>query len=606
MNEHEFFMGREFFAHEYFGAHIDGDCVIFRIFAPGVRGVALMGDFNDWHTEPMNLISAGSIYELRRPAKAGQLYKYRIYLRDGSERDHCDPYAFGGELRPGWASRIADMSHDWRDGEFMASRDKRYDKPMNIYEVHLGSWLRKPEAENVEDGWYSYGEIAPKLAEYAKDMGYTHIEVLPLGEHPFDGSWGYQMTGYFCPTPRWGTAAELKEFVDVMHENGIGVITDFVPVHFAANDYALAELDGAGVYEYPNDGAGKSEWGTRNFNFFRGEVRSFIQSAANYWLSEYHFDGIRMDAISNCIYWQGNSGRGVNEGAVNFVRNMNKGLHGLHPGAILIAEDSSNYLKVTAPVEYDGLGFDYKWDMGWMNDTLDFFRLDPLLRGGSYHKLSFSMMYFYNELYLLPFSHDEVVHGKATIMQKMWGDYELKFPQCRALYAYMYTHPGKKLNFMGNEIGQLREWDEEKEPDYFLLKYPNHDSFKHYVRDLNKLYLSEPALHEGEYNSSCFRWLVVDDPMGVVYAYERSAGEERIVTVLNLSGNEHKDYQIGIDNAETLLPLINSDWEPYSGKTPENRSPVEVDPGEFKGFNGSFTLPSLPPLSAVIFKVLEK
>ncbi len=599
MNEHGFFIGEEIFAYEYFGAHIDGEYVDFRIFVPNVRGVSLLGDFNGWLPQPMYCKGTGGIYELRVKAEEGQLYKYRVYLGDGREVDHCDPYGFGGELRPQWASRITDMRYEWHDGEFLKSRGKGYDSPISIYEVHLGSWLKNPDDEN---GWYSYAEIAPKLAEYIKDMGYTHVELLPLCEHPFDGSWGYQVTGYFCPTPRYGTAKELKRFVETMHENGIGVITDFVPVHFSSNGYALAELDGAGVYEYPNDGAGKSEWGTKNFNFFRGEVRSFLQSAANFWLSEFHFDGIRMDAISNCIYWQGDSNRGVNEGAVEFVREMNRRLHELHPNAILIAEDSSNFLKVTAPSEYGGLGFDYKWDMGWMNDTLDFFRLDPLFRGGNYHKLSFSMMYFYNELYLLPFSHDEVVHGKATIINKMWGDYDVKFPQCRALYAYMYTHPGKKLNFMGGEIAQFREWDEKKEPDYSLLKYPLHDSFKSYIRDLNKLYANEAALHDGEYNSDCFRWLEVNDPERVVYAYERRGGGERIVTVLNLSGNSYKNYEVGIDGCGKLVPRINTDWQPYGGQTPEDRTPLRISPKKRGGFPASFEIAELPAFSALIFK----
>ncbi len=603
MDEHGFFIGEEFFAYEYFGAHIDGEYTDFRIFAPSVKAVAVTGDFNNWTESFMNTCGGGGIYTVRLKAEAGQLYKYRIYQSDGRIVDHCDPYAFGSELRPGRASRITDRSYTWHDDKFMKSRSKGYNSPVNIYEAHLGSWLKNPESET---GFYSYSEIAPRLAEYLKETGYTHLEVLPLGEHPFDGSWGYQMTGYFCPTSRYGTAAELKEFIDVMHQNGIYVITDFVPVHFASDSFGLAELDGSGVYEYPNDGAGRSEWGTKNFNFFRGEVRSFLQSAANYWLSEFHFDGIRMDAISNCIYWQGDSSRGVNQGAVEFVRNMNKRLHELHGEVILIAEDSSNFLKVTAPVEYGGLGFDYKWDMGWMNDTLDFFRLDPVHRGANYNKLSFSMMYFYNELYLLPFSHDEVVHGKATIIQKMWGEYEDKFPQCRVLYAYMYTHPGKKLNFMGNEIGQFREWDEEKEPDYFLLSYPLHDSFKKYIRNLNLLYKNEAALHNGEYNPDCFRWLVVDDPMGVVYAYERQAENERIITVLNLSGLNHADYEIGIDGGESLVPLINSDWRRYSGSTPEDKAPLKIKKGPFKGFSNSFTIEKLPSQSAVIFKVTAK
>lgn len=594
MNQHDFFTGDEFFAYEYFGAHICGESVTFRIWVPGVRGVALMGDFNRWTPEPMTEDGQSGIYEKTLPAAAGQFYKYRVYLRDGREVDHCDPYGFGGDLRPQWASRITDMSFDWSDGPFMGVRDKGYDKPVSIYEVHLGSWLKNPA--DGENGWYSYDAVAPKLIEYAKNMGYTHIELMPLGEHPFDGSWGYQQTGYFCPTARYGTAAQLKKFIDLCHAAGLYVITDFVPVHFAVNDYGLAELDGTGVYEYPNEGAGRSEWGTKNFNFFRGEVRSFLQSAANFWLGEFHFDGIRMDAISNCIYWQGDSNRGVNEGAVNFVRSMNDRLHQLHPGAVLIAEDSSNFLKVTASARYGGLGFDYKWDMGWMNDTLDFFRTDPLFRGGSYHKLSFSMMYFYNELYLLPFSHDESVHGKAAIIQKMWGDYDQKFPQCRALYAYMYTHPGKKLNFMGGELAQFREWDENKEPDNFLLKYPLHDSFKKYISDLNHLYLAEASLHEKEYDPAWFRWLQVSDPEHVVYAYERGCAGDRTVTVLNLSGNGYGDYGLAVD-ASALKPLINSDWEQYGGRTPLCTEPIAVE-------NGLVRL-ELPAFSAAVYKVLK-
>ncbi len=595
MNNHDFFTGSEFFAFEYFGAHIYGENVTFRVWAPGVRGVAVLGDFNNWTPEPMTGDGGAGIYEKTLPAKAGQFYKYRVYLHNGREVDHCDPYGFGGDLRPEWASRITDMSFDWSDEPFMRARDKGYDRPVSIYEVHLGSWLKNPD--DGENGWYTYDAVAPKLVEYVKEMGYTHIELMPLGEHPFDASWGYQQTGYFCPTARYGTAAQLKRLIDLCHKNGIYVITDFVPVHFAVNDYGLAELDGVGVYEYPNEGAGRSEWGTKNFNFFRGEVRSFLQSAANFWLGEFHFDGIRMDAISNCIYWQGDVNRGVNEGAVNFVRSMNAGLHRLHPGAVLIAEDSSNFLKVTAPAEYGGLGFDYKWDMGWMNDTLDFFRTDPLFRGGCYHKLSFSMMYFYNELYLLPFSHDEVVHGKATIIQKMWGGYEQKFPQCRALYAYMYTHPGKKLNFMGNELAQFREWDENKEPDYFLLKYPLHDSFKKYISDLNRIYLTEPSLHEKEYDPARFQWLQVNDPEHVVYAYRRGAEGRRTVTALNLSGSAYEGYELKIEGGKSLVPLINSDWEPYGGSTPEKREPVKIDNHRAKL--------DLPAMSAIIYRVEE-
>ncbi|MDE6101642.1 MAG: glycogen-branching enzyme, partial [Ruminococcus sp.] len=380
--------------------------------------------------------------------------------------------------------------------------------PMNIYEVHLGSWRKKPEnkrKKDDKDGWYNYSEIADMLIEYVLEYGYNFIELMPISEHPSDESWGYQITGFFAPTSRYGTPTQLMELVDKCHKKGIGVIVDFVPVHFAVDHYALTEYDGTHLYEFPDLEAGYNEWGSRNFIHSKGEVRTFIQSAANYWLDVYHFDGLRMDAIRNMIYWQGNEHRGENRSAIEFLKNMNYGLKTRHPSAIISAEDSSSYPRVTAPVSDGGLGFDYKWCLGWMHDSLEYMQTAPIYRSGNYHKMTFAMLYFYNERFILPLSHDEVVHGKATITQKMSGDYEDKFPQARTFYMFMMTHPGKKLNFMGNEIGQLREWDEKREQDWEMLKYPMHDSFREYIKALNKIYLKYNALHY-YYDPTNFMW----------------------------------------------------------------------------------------------------
>lgn len=377
---------------------------------------------------------------------------------------------------------------------------------------------------------------------------------------------------------------------------------DFVPAHFAIDGYGLANFDGYALYEYPSIDIGQSEWGTHNFMHAHGDVRSFLNSAANYWLTEFHCDGLRMDAISRIIYWQGDPARGVNKDAVGFLRTLNEGLHKRHPGAILIAEDSTDYLKVTAPVEYDGLGFDYKWDLGWMNDTLEYFKCPPVGRPDMYHKLTFSMHYFYNELFLLPFSHDEVVHGKATIMQKMWGDYDVKFPQCRALYAYMYTHPGKKLNFMGNEFGQLREWDESREQDFDMLQYPKHDSFYHYVRDLNDLYLTIPALYDCEYHPDCFKWLVADAPSFSTYAFQRTCGESSIIAIFNFSDQFWKDFTFHVSDHVKLEELINSDWDKYSGKCPSDVI-AKIESEKNKKTDLYQVSVDLAPFSAHIFEV---
>lgn len=608
----DFFTGRAFDAYTYFGAHPEGSGVSFRVYAPNAVGVEVIGEWSGWNGITMFRDNGGVYSVYCDGARVGQMYKYRIHRRDGFVTEHSDPYGFRTELRPNSASIITDLrSFAFDDEKWMKSRDKCYNRPMNIYEVHLGSWRTKPaetprdeEVSSPED-WYTYKEIAEPLIEYVKESGFTHIELMPLCEYPADCSWGYQVTGFYSPTSRYGTPDDLKYLVNACHKAGIGVICDFVPVHFAVDGYALAEFDGTGLYEYPNDGAGRSEWGSYNFNFYRGEVCSFLQSAANYWLSEFHFDGLRMDAISNALYWQGDAARGVNSGAVTFIRNMNSGLHHIHPTALLMAEDSTNYLKVTAPVEYEGLGFDYKWDMGWMNDTLDFFRTPPNERSKHYHKITFSMQYFYNELFLLPFSHDEVVHGKATIIQKMWGDYEVKFPQCRALYLYMFTHPGKKLNFMGSEFAQFREWDEKREQDWDILKYPNHDAFRRFFTELAELYRSNPALYDGEYNMNTFQWLEADAVEDCVYCYRRTSGNNSLVVALNLSDKARENYRFGINEPCALKEILNSDSDIYGGGTPTKMAPLIASEAiPYGKFKDSFTV-DLAPFSGKIFEVVQ-
>lgn len=554
MDLHGFYTGEVFDAYQHLGAHIWGGGTAFRTFAPAAGRVALIGQFSRWQEVPMDRDGAfWSCYV--EGAGAGMMYKYRIYDRQGGFVDHCDPYGFGMELRPNCASIIRDLhAYRFSDGEWMSARTDCKNGPLNIYEVHFGSF-RKPGP--AADAWYSYEELIPILIPYLKENGYNYVEVMPLTEHPCDESWGYQVTGFFSPTARYGTMDQLKAFVDACHQNGIGVLMDFVPVHFAVDGYALARYDGDALYEYPNSAVGESEWGSCNFMHSRGEVRSFLQSAANYWLSEFHFDGLRMDAVSRAIYWQGDPARGVNGGAVDFLRNMDRGLKQRHPTAILAAEDSTSFPGVTAPVDQGGLGFDYKWDMGWMNDTLDYFRTPPEHRPGAYHRLTFSMMYYYDACHLLPLSHDEVVHGKASIFQKMAGEYGDKHRQLRAFYMYMYAHPGKKLNFMGNELAQVREWDEKREQDWDLLAYPLHDAFHCFLKILNHLYLDHPALWAGDYHREGFRWLDCHQESKCVYAFERRGGGERLAAVFNFSGRE-QTFRLELPGAKGLRVLLDS------------------------------------------------
>lgn len=578
MDIYGFYTGKIFDAYDFLGCHLDGNRGYFRTYAPNASRVTVIGEFTGWKDYEMNRIHDGKFWELITDGvEDGMMYKYRIYGRDGSVTEHCDPYGFGMELRPDSASIARDMNrYVFHDTKWMRDRSDCRRGPLNIYEIHAGSWKTNPENEN---GWYKYNELADILIPYLKENGYNYVEMMPIAEHPCDNSWGYQSTGFYSPTSRYGTADELREFIDKCHQNGIGVLLDFVPVHFAVDGYGLSMYDGTALYEYPNCDVGYSEWGSKNFNHSRGEVQSYLQSCANYWLKEYHFDGLRMDAISNIIYWQGDSRRGINRNALQFLQYMNRGLKGMYPSIILAAEDSSPYPGITKCADWGGLGFDYKWDLGWMNDTLIYFKDGMDDRIKDYHKLTFSMMYYYSENFILPFSHDEVVHGKATIMQKMNGQYDEKFPQARALYMYMYTHPGKKLNFMGNEIGQLREWDETREQDWDILKYPVHDAFHRYMMELNKLYLEHSALWEKDFDNDGFMWIDCHEEGRCVYAYERRSSTERLVIVCKFTNTPEENYYCHVEGASGLKLLLASDADCFDGPVhyDEDKSVKVVD-----------------------------
>ncbi len=576
MELQKFYMGEAFDAYEYFGAHPDESGVTFRTFAPSAHRITVTGEFNGWTEEPLEQMGRSGVWEGHsESAKPGQMYKFCIYGNNG-RMEHCDPFGFGMELRPGSASIIRDLAeYQFTDEAWLSERTRCYDKPLNIYELHLGSWKKKG------DGFCSYVEIADELAAYLKAHGYNYVEMMPLSEHPFDGSWGYQNTGFFAPTSRYGTAAQLMELIDRLHGAGIGAIMDFVPVHFAVDGYGLKEYDGTALFEYPHTDVGASEWGSCNFMHSRREVACFLQSAANYWLKEYHFDGLRMDAVSRLIYWQGNEYRGQNGEAINFLKKMNKGLHALNPTAMLIAEDSTAYPGVTKDVDAGGLGFDYKWDLGWMHDTLDYLAAHPNDRAGKSKCITFTFFYAHNERYILPLSHDEVVHGKRTIIDKLYGEYDEKFKEAKLLYLYMASHPGKKLNFMGNELAMFREWDERREPDWDLLSYPAHGSFHDFIVRLNEVYLNIPALWEGDYLDDGVKWIDCGSNNECVFGYLRTSRDNPSVLVLMNFSDKPADISPALEGSAELL--ISTVEEAESGSLPK----------------------TLPPYSGYMYRVIE-
>lgn len=594
----EFHQGNCNRIYEYYGAHVVDGKVRFAVYAPNAKHVSVIGDFNEWngYTNPLVRLADGTWEATVEQAKIGDLYKYRITDVYGNNVDKADPVGFKAEIRPQTASRIVDLNDfKWSDAQYLKKRKKGYDQPLNIYEMHLGAWMRKPDGTV-----HTYDEIISLLIPYVIENGYTHIEFMPLTEYPFDGSWGYQSTGYFAATSRYGTAKQLMNLVNELHKSNIGVIFDLVLAHFVKDEHGLSYFDGTPLYEYPSIDDANSEWGTLNFDLWKEEVRSFLISAGNFWIDKFHFDGLRIDAVSNIIYWGGNSSRGVNAGALDFIKRFNYEIHHAHPNVMVIAEDSSSFGNVTKETEYGGLGFDYKWDLGWMNDTLKYYGKDPIYREFHHHDLTFSMAYFDSEKFLLPLSHDEVVHGKGTIIDKMWGTYEQKFSQCRNLFTYMYTHPGKKLSFMGNELGQFREFDELRECDFALEQYPVHNAFHRFMKDLNHVYKHHDALWKKDYTGG-FKWIDADNAKDSVYSYVRESDKECLVVILNMTPRSYEEYRIGVPHKGMYYEVLNSDQDIYSGYNMCNYEKITTHEYHIHGFEQAINI-RIAPFGAIIFK----
>jgi len=605
---HDFLTGNTTRAYEYFGAHFiaseaDGKKergVIFRLYAPLAEDVSVIGSFNNWDVgaHKMQKVDLAGVWEVFIPGlKEYESYKYHFRNAKGQYVDKADPYAFYSEYRPATCSRLFDIENFiWHDSSYMKSRNRSFDDPMSIYEIHLGSWKGKVDNRNL-----SYEEIADYLIPYVKELGYTHVEIMPITQYPFDGSWGYQGTGFYSVDSRYGNPKQLMSFVDRMHQAGLGVILDFAPVHFAKDEFALADFDGAYLYEYTDIKHRYSQWGSLLFDLGKDPVRSFLISAMNYFASYFHFDGLRIDAVSNVIFYDGNKDKGENAGGIEFLKRMNTLLHGEHSSLMTIAEDSSDYQGVTKPLEFGGLGFDYKWDLGWMNDTLKYYAKDPIYKKYEHHKLTFSMAYFFSENFLLPLSHDEVVHGKGTIINKLWGDYEQKFALLRNLYTYQFGHPGKKLNFMGNELASFDEWNENKSLPWNLRTFPKHDSITRLIRDLNLIYSYEKAMKFEEYNPKHFLWLMADNADQSIYAFERFVDDSRLIFVFNMTPNFFDNYELGVNEGGTYEEIFNSDKDVYGGANQYNGLPVPSAP--FGPFNRPHHIKiKIASFAAMIFK----
>ena len=595
MAEYLFHEGTNYHSHKFLGSFLDGDKCTFRVWAPNAKKVFVTGEFCSWNPKAheMKLINDKGIYEIVL-SDIGQYdsYKYVIVTKSGRELWKADPYAKHAETRPLTASKVYSLpNYDWKDGKWMKNRVVPHHRPMNIYEVHLGSWKHHEDGREL-----SYRELARTLVDYVKDMNYTHIELLPVTEYPYDKSWGYQATGYFSPTSRYGTPEDFMYFIDSCHQNNIGVILDWVPGHFTKDAHGLYEFDGTHCYEYSDTRKMEHEgWGTRVFDYGRNEVRSFLTSSAISWIEDYHIDGIRVDAVSSMIFLnycrdEDKSARNIYGGfenleAIDFIKNLNLYIKENYPSVSMIAEESTSYPKVTAAVEHDGLGFDFKWNMGWMNDSLDYLETDPFFRKGVHNKFTFSMHYAFSENFILPISHDEVVHGKKSLLDKSPVPYEDKFGNFKAFLGYMYAHPGKKLTFMGIDIAQFIEWDEERELDWLLMLYPKHVFTHRYVKELNKYYKSTPALWENDSDWNGFKWHVVDDNNNNVFAFSRKdrSGKE-VLVVSNFSNQVLKNYEIGVNTWGSYKIVLNSDAKKYDGLAISNRNlkTINKEKNEFK------------------------
>jgi len=587
--------GRHERIYERLGAHVrEVDGVVgtsFAVWAPSARSVSVVGDFNLWdgRLHPMRSLGASGIWELFVPGLAdGDHYKYEVRTQAGEVKPKTDPLAFATEVPPKNASIVYRSTHDWGDQQWLEQRRDAdaLVAPVSIYEVHLGSW-RRHVRDNSPLG---YHELADELADYATDLGFTHVELLPVMEHPFSGSWGYQVTGYFAPTARFGEPDDFRAFVDRLHQRGLGVILDWVPAHFPSDDWALARFDGTALYEHEDPRRGfHPDWGTLVFNYGRNEVRNFLLANALFWLREYHADGIRVDAVASMLYldysreegqWLPNQFGGNEDlDAVRFLKELNELVHGREPGTLSVAEESTAWPGVSRPTYLGGLGFGFKWNMGWMHDTLDYFQRDPVHRSYHHHQLTFALVYAFSENFVLPLSHDEVVHGKGSLLSKMPGDRWQKFANLRALYAYLWAHPGKKLLFMGGEIGQEAEWSEERSVDWHLLEQADHAGVQSLVRDLNRVYRSRPALWEVDFEPSGFQWLEPNDAANNVLAFARLSadGSDVVVCVCNLSPVPRDGYRLGMPRAGRWVEALNTDSTYYGGSDVGNLGGVEAE-----------------------------
>lgn len=592
--------------------------VYFAVWAPHAKDIFVVGDFNDWkaYGYDMKPVSDGGIYELFIPgAKVGQMYKFLIVTPQGEAIYKADPYANEAQLRPDNASIITDLTgFHWTDKSWVEKKKKEnhLESPMAIYECHLGSWKKKEDG--TEDGFMNYREIAPELADYVKDMGYTHVELMGIAEYPFDGSWGYQVTGYYAPTKRYGTPKDFMYFVDYMHSKGIGVILDWVPAHFPKDAHGLAEFDGTCLYEYADPRKGEHpDWGTKIFDYGKNEVKNFLIGSALLWIEHYHVDGLRVDAVASMLYldygkqegqWVRNQyGDNKNLEAIEFFKHINTLILGRNPGTVMIAEESTAWPKVTGKVEDGGLNFSYKWNMGWMHDFLDYMKLDPYFRKDNHHKMTFAMSYNESEKYILVLSHDEVVHLKCSMINKMPGLEEEKFKNLMVGYAFMMGHPGKKLLFMGQDFAQLQEWSEERELDWYLLENPNHAHIQSWVKGLLHVYQKNPAMYELDSSWEGFEWINANDAERSIFSFIRKSkdGKNNLLFVCSFTPVERPDYCVGVPEKKTYKLILNSDAAEFGGSGAERPLSYKAKEKECDGRKYSFAYP-LPAYGVAIFR----